>query len=50
MSVSLEITEVMNVQMYDSYRNYVWEKAEPQAVKHINGSAAPFAPPGRNFN
>jgi len=50
MSVSLEITEVMNVQMYDSYRNYVWEKAEPQAVKHVSGSAAPFAAPGRNFN
>jgi hypothetical protein len=50
MSVSLEITEVMNVQMYDSYRNYVWEKAEPSAVKHVSGSAAPFAAPGRNFN
>ncbi|NDH06574.1 hypothetical protein EBX93_11745 [bacterium] len=50
MSVSLEITEVMNVQMYDSYRNYVWEKAEPHAVKHVSGSAAPFAAPGRNFN
>lgn len=50
MSVSLEITEVMNVQMYDSYRNYVWEKPEPQAIKHVSGSAAPFAAPGRNFN
>ena len=50
MSVSLEIAEVMNVQIYDSYRNYVWEKAEPSAVKHVSGSAAPFAAPGRNFN
>ena len=50
MSVSLEISEVMNVQLYDSYRNYVWEKAEPHAVKHVSGSAAPFAAPGRNFN
>ena len=50
MSVSLEIMEVMNVQLYDNYRNYVWDKEEPHAVKHVSGAAAPFAAPGRNFN
>jgi hypothetical protein len=48
LSISLEITEVMNVQLYDSMRNSVWEKAEPRAVKDVNGAAAALA--GRNFN
>jgi len=50
LSISLEITEVMNVQLYDNYRNYVWEEAEPRAKKNISGSSAPIALPGRNFN
>ena len=49
-SISLEITEVMNVQMYDSYRTYLWSKEEPRATKNISGSAAGIAPPGRNYN
>ena len=30
MSLSLEIMEVMNVQMYDMYRNYLWGQPEPK--------------------
>ncbi len=48
LSISLEITEVMNVQLYDSMRNSVWEKGEPRAVKHVDGAAVVLA--GRNFN
>jgi len=50
LSISLEITEVMNVQLYDNFRNYVWEDKEPRARTHISGSSAPIAVPGRNFN
>ena len=49
-SISLEISEVMNVQLYDNYRNYLWEEKEPRVVKHASGSSAPFVVPGRNFN
>ena len=49
-SISLEITEVMNVQLYDNYRTYLWSKDEPRAVRNTRGSSAPIAPPGRNFN
>ena len=49
-SISLEIKEVMNVQLYDNYRNYLWEEKEPRVVKHASGSSAPFVVPGRNFN
>jgi len=49
-SISLDIVEVMNVQMYDNYRNYLWEKAEPRATQKISGSAAAIAPPARSFN
>jgi len=47
-SISLEIVEVMNVQMYDNYRNYLWEKAEPRATQKVSGSAAAIV--ARNFN
>jgi len=50
LSISLEIKEVMNVQLYDNYRNYLWEEKEPRIVKHASGSSAPFVVPGRNFN
>lgn len=50
LSISLEITEVMNIQMYDNYRTYLWSEKEPRATKQINGSATPIAPPGRSFN
>jgi hypothetical protein len=49
-SLSLEIVEVMNVQMYDYYRNYLWEKAEPRARLLTSGSSTPIAYPGRNYN
>jgi hypothetical protein len=49
-SLSLEITEVMNVQMYDNYRTYLWEDKEPRAIKQANGAALPIAAPGRSFN
>ena len=49
-SISLEITEVMNVQMYDNYRTYLWNKEEPRAIMNTSGSSAIIAPPARNFN
>ncbi len=49
-SISLEITEVMNIQMYDNYRTYLWTEKEPRATKQTNGSSAAIAPPARNFN
>jgi hypothetical protein len=49
-SISLDITEVMNVQMYDNYRTYLWNKPEPHAIQNTSGSSAIIAPPGRNFN
>lgn len=66
LSISLEIKELMNVQLYDSYRTQTWTKTEPQAgvrgqngpwsesgprkVQHTSGSAASIAYPGKNFN
>jgi hypothetical protein len=50
LSISLEIVEVMNVQLYDSYRTYLWSEVEPRAIRNTRGSAAPIAAPGRNFN
>jgi len=47
-SISLEITEVMNVQLYDTYRTYLWNKAEPRAVRNVGGSAVALA--GGSFN
>ena len=49
-SISLEITEVMNVQMYDSYRTYLWSKPEPRATRSTSGSSAGIAPPALNYN
>ena len=49
-SVSLEITSVMNVMMYDNYRTYLWSKPEPRVARNISGSAAAIAPPGLSFN
>lgn len=45
-SISLEITEVMNVQLYDSYRTYLWNKEEPRGRgRNMSSSQA-----GRSFN
>jgi len=49
-SISLEITEVMNIQLYDNYRKYLWSEPEPRAVRNISGSSAGIAPPAMNFN
>ncbi len=49
-SISLEISEVMNIQMYDNYRTYLWSKPEPRAIRNVSGSAAPIAPPALNYN
>ena len=46
LSISLEVTEVMNVQMYDQYRNYLWERKEPRP--HGSGSVVTQA--GKGFN
>jgi len=39
-SISMEIVEVMNVQIYDTFRNYLWSKEEPRPVTHTSGSSA----------
>jgi len=49
-SISLEITEVMNIQLYDNYRTYLWNQPEPRAVRNISGSSAGIAPPALNYN
>jgi len=49
-SISLEITEVMNIQLYDGYRGYLWSKSEPRAIRNVSGSAAGIAPPALNYN
>jgi hypothetical protein len=46
LSLSLEITEVMNVQLYDSYRNYIWEKGDPS----IKGTGSVMTQAGKRFN
>lgn len=48
-SLSLELTEVMNMQLYDNYRTYLWTDPEPRATQKVNGSAAPIAPPALNY-
>ena len=48
-SLSLEITEVMNIQLYDNYRTYLWDKQEPRAIKQTSGSSAGIAPPALNY-
>jgi len=49
-SISLEITEVMNIQLYDNYRRYLWDKAEPRATQKLGGGASAIAPPALNYN
>jgi hypothetical protein len=46
LSISLELTEVMNVQMYDNYRNYLWEKKEPRP----HGTGSTITQAGKSFN
>lgn len=59
-SLSLEISEVMNLQLYESYRNSVWSRDPmtplrtdqsqgPRATTHLSGSAAAIAPPALNY-
>jgi len=49
-SISLEISEVMNIQLYDTYRTYLWNEPEPRAIRNTNGSSAGIAPPALNYN
>ena len=39
-SFSLEITEVMNVKLYEFYRNYIWLGQLPQVPQDVRGTAA----------
>ena len=59
-SISLELTEVMNLQLYENYRNYLWSTDNqstlerdtslgPRATKQTNGSSAAIAPPAMNY-
>jgi hypothetical protein len=45
----VEISEVMNMQVYDDYRLSIWTEAEPRATKMVSGSAAGIAPPALNY-
>jgi len=47
-SLSLELSEVMNVQLYDNYRTYLWSKEEPRPTKQISGTASALV--AKNFN
>lgn len=47
-SISLEVTEVMNVQLYDNYRTYLWNEKEPMVVRNVSGSASGLVT--KNFN
>jgi len=49
-SLTLELVEIMNVELYDQYRLTLWKQPEPRAVRNVNGSALPIALPGRSFN
>ncbi len=60
-SISLELTEVMNLQLYENYRNYLWSvdnqstlerdtSLGPRAKKQTSGSSAPIAHPAMNYN
>jgi len=49
LSISVEISEVMNMQVYDDYRLSIWTEAEPRATKMVSGSAAGKAPPALNY-
>jgi hypothetical protein len=49
LSISVEISEVMNMQVYDDYRLSIWTEAEPRATKMVSGSAAGIAPPALNY-
>ena len=49
-SMTLEVTEVMNMQMYDFYRTTQWPLTEPRATKQTSGSSAGIAPPALNYH
>jgi hypothetical protein len=40
-SFSIEITEVLNMKLYDFYRNYIWMGTIP-SVKRVQGIATPL--------
>lgn len=49
-SLSLQLTEVMNMPLYDFYRTTQWTEAEPRAMRQVSGAAAPIAPPALNYH
>ena len=49
-SISLEITSVMNIMLYDAYRGSIYSKPEPRAIRNTSGSAAIISPPSLNYN
>ena len=49
-SLSLELTEVMSMPLYDDYRLTVWSEEEPRAVRQTSGAAAAIAPPALNYH
>jgi len=50
MSISLELTEVMNVDLYDRHRLSIWKEPEPRISSRATGSGVPIALPGRSFS
>lgn len=49
-SLSLELTEVMSMPLYDDYRLTVWQEEEPRATRQTSGASAPIAPPALNYH
>ena len=50
LSISLEITRVMSVDLYDRHRLAIWKEEEPRVRREATGSGVPIALPGRSFN
>lgn len=42
LSISLEITEVLNTKLYEFYRNYIWLGQIPQLAQNVEGSGLPL--------
>jgi len=49
-SISLELTEVMSVDLYDRHRLAIWKEPEPRVSSRVTGSGVPIALPGRSFS
>lgn len=49
-SLTVELTEIMNLSLYDHYRKYLWTEPEPRATQKTQGSSAAISPPALNYN